>query len=394
MNNDAQAQNRILWLQVIGLGAVQGVISLTWLIYRLYLPKLLTSFGFSEQLAITVLIIENILGLITEPLFGELSDRMALKHFTRFPMIILGVILSSAFFIALPTIVIFGNSEGVIRWILPLMSIAWALAMTTFRSPVMALLGMSAPMDKLPIAASILVIVSGIITAFSPILKEFFLSLGAGITFSLGSISLLAGVALLRYFTKPTLQPTSENQESRSPLNSATIRQFALIVATGITLSWAFRLLMSSMTNGLNKYQMVIVFIFIALASFPNGIIAEKIGNQKAMLLGIGASLLSLLLLNFSSQIIITVIAIELIIITVNLVMNGTIPFALSLSPPQRSGLGIGLYFGGFGLGSSLFDIIFSAPGNISPITKASVGALAFLLAGGCIAFSQKRIIN
>ena len=38
---------RVLWLQVLGLAAVQGAISLTWVIYNLYLDDLLLTLGFS-----------------------------------------------------------------------------------------------------------------------------------------------------------------------------------------------------------------------------------------------------------------------------------------------------------------------------------------------------------
>ncbi len=37
----------VLWRQVLGLTAVQGAITLAWVIYRLYLPDLLAQFGWS-----------------------------------------------------------------------------------------------------------------------------------------------------------------------------------------------------------------------------------------------------------------------------------------------------------------------------------------------------------
>ena len=74
---------KVLWLQVWGLAAVQGAIAkrcceaqiaLTWVIYNLYLIKLLTDFGFPKELATGVLIIDNILAAVMEPLRGGLSD--------------------------------------------------------------------------------------------------------------------------------------------------------------------------------------------------------------------------------------------------------------------------------------------------------------------------------
>jgi hypothetical protein len=41
-------QPAVLWLQVWGLAAVQGAITLTWIIYNLYLPQLLAQFSFPK----------------------------------------------------------------------------------------------------------------------------------------------------------------------------------------------------------------------------------------------------------------------------------------------------------------------------------------------------------
>jgi len=44
-------------------------------IYNLYLPKLLTQFGFPQGLVTALLIIEAVLAVVMEPLFGGLSDQ-------------------------------------------------------------------------------------------------------------------------------------------------------------------------------------------------------------------------------------------------------------------------------------------------------------------------------
>jgi Na+/melibiose symporter-like transporter len=92
----SKASPRVLWLQVWGLAAVQGAIALTWVIYNLYLLKLLTDFGFPKTLATGLLIIENILAAVMEPLMGALSDQTQRWVGTRFPFISVGVVLASA----------------------------------------------------------------------------------------------------------------------------------------------------------------------------------------------------------------------------------------------------------------------------------------------------------
>jgi Na+/melibiose symporter-like transporter len=98
-------QTQIQWRRLGGITAVQTAITLTWVIYSLYLPDLLVQLGFAKQLAATLLIIEHGLEAASEPIFGAMSDRSQQKMGTRFPWIILGVVLASAFLIALPIIV-------------------------------------------------------------------------------------------------------------------------------------------------------------------------------------------------------------------------------------------------------------------------------------------------
>lgn len=73
---------------------------------------------------------------------GSFSDRMQHPIGTRLPLIWLGVILASAGFIAIPTFAVLGSTlTDAFRWILPVLLVVWALAMSLFCSPVLSLLG-------------------------------------------------------------------------------------------------------------------------------------------------------------------------------------------------------------------------------------------------------------
>ena len=133
MNN-----NPVLWSKVWGIATTQGAFTLTWVIYNLYLTQLLVNLGFSQELAVWILIIEHMLEAIIEPTFGVYSDRQKQKIGTSIPIINLSIILSSVLFLAIPALVIFINPETIWRWLLPALAIAWASVMAIFRSPVMA----------------------------------------------------------------------------------------------------------------------------------------------------------------------------------------------------------------------------------------------------------------
>ncbi|MGV0104172.1 MFS transporter [Nostoc sp. DSM 114160] len=379
----------ILWVQVWVLAAVQGAITLSWLIYNIYLPQLLTQFGFPASLAVDLVLVENALGAVLEPVMGGLSDQARRWVGTRFPFISVGMILASALFIAIPCVVSLIPPTTMMRSLLPIVLVAWALAMTIFRSPVMCLLGMYSTPAQLPLAVSFVTLTGGVIGAFRPISYKFILSLGPVYTFALGSFVILGAAAVLRLVNPPEA-PVDKHQAETVKLP---LQKLALILGTGFGVAWGIRFLMDVLGKVLKTQLntdnidvlMVWIGIAIAIASIPAGIFAVKIGNRQAMLCGICAIIPSLLIMiSLGAQIPI----IGLIIASFSLIVNGAIPFALGLVPQRWAGLGIGMYFGGFALAMSLFGIIFPQLQVITPFVGAVGGGLAFLFAGVCIAVS------
>ncbi|MGF1673080.1 MAG: MFS transporter [Rivularia sp. (in: cyanobacteria)] len=391
MNNSKQ----ILWLQVCGLAMVQGAITLSWVIYNFYLPKLLVQFGFSQSLAISLLILENALAVFMEPLMGSLSDNSQRWFASRFPFITVGVLLSSALFIAIPCVVTFVPPTTVLKYILPVLVVAWALAMTVFRSPVLSLLGRYAMPKSLPMAASVLTLIGGTIGSFRIAANDLLLSFGPIITFAFGSFVLLGSAAVLRFIHPPQIvsQEPVDKHQAASPL-PISIRALGLIFVLGGSFAWGYR----SLFDGVGKFlklqnssdniqlQMVIFGIAVAFAALPAGLIASKIGNRNAMLGGVCAAILLILLLPFVGA---NVVILAFLAIGISFVLNGTIPFALEMVPPHRGGLGIGMYFGGVGLAMSIFGSLFNQPQGITPQFAALMSAIAFSLVFGCIIWSN-----
>ena len=402
------SQVSVLWLQVFGLAGMQGAITLCWVIYKLYLPKLLVQFGFPAGLVLTLLIIENLLAAIMEPLMGGLSDKTQRWMGTRFPFISVGVVLSSALFILIPAIVIFGKPTLVFRTIFLIAIIIWALAMTVFRSPTMSLLYRYATPAALPLAASLLTLTGGLIGSLQPLTSKIFLGLGPAITFAIGSFVLLLATTILRFINPREMGGEGEEGEKggmgenlirHSPLPTphSLFPNLGLVFLTGAVLTWGASFFMPTIQKclihqlGAEKVPsvMLIIGIGLACAALPAGAIATKLGNNRAMLFGIGAIIPLILMISSAKGVIATVIII-IAIASFSLIMNGTIPFALSMMPPQRAGLGIGMYFGGVTAGAGLFGLVFPTLNSLTPIITAILGAIAFLIAGFSIAASQK----
>ena len=388
----------ILWLQVCSLGIVQGAISISWVIYNLYLPKLLVQFGFPQSLAISLLILENALAVVMEPLMGSLSDRAQRWFGSKFPFITVGIFLSSALMIAIPSIVTFVPPTTVIRYILPVVMVAWALAMTVFRSPVLSLLGRYAMPKSLPMAASVLTLIVGVIGAFRLTAYDFILGLGPIAAFTIASLVLLGSATVLRFVHPPDTrsdQPVDRHRAVAPP--PVSFPALGLIFSLGASFAWGYRLLLDAVGKFLKiqlnadnvELQLAIFGIAIAFAALPAGAIATKIGNRKTMLYGSGVTVILMLLMPYIGA---QILVLALLVGALIFILNGTIPFALEMVPPDRGGLGLGMYFGGAGLAMSIFGSVFQNPKAIAPEFAAVVSAIAFLLAGICVVVGN--IIN
>lgn len=392
----SQSESLILWQQVGGVAVLQGAITLTWMLYRLYVPQLLAGFGFPGfDMAIGIL--EDALAVAIEPFAGWLSDKQRRWMGTRFPIIIIGTILSSVLFIMIPAIFILGDPASLWRWILPVVIVAWAMAMAMFRSPAVSLLGKYASQTQLPQAMSLLVLAGGVVGAIKPVASGFILSLGPAFTFAIGSFVLLAAVAFLR-----SVNPDATVSELSSDTqidDRVSIWSLGLIAITGMAVAWGSRAMaerilpdvLATQIPGIDiKLLMMGVGFALAFAALLAAKVAVRAGNRRALLGGLATTAVLLLVMVFSQGAVAVGAIVMAAILSYSLVANGTVPFALSLVPPLRGGLGVGIYFGGFSLGMTLYSIVFGAPLGLPVVNAAVIGAIAFLVAGVCVAAGDR----
>lgn len=387
------ASSGIQWPRVAGVMAVQGAMTLAWVIYALYLPQLLTEMGLAKELAGTLLIIEHGLEMIIEPITGSLSDRAQWRLGTRFSIITPGIICASALFIAIPTVVIFGQS---VKILLPIIAVLWASAMAIFRSPAIAILGKSAPTVQLPVAASFLTLIQQLVGALRFTVYGFILSLGAGFTFAIGSVVLLGAVAFLRWTVPPDIPQVGES----SPLRRHEVIRLPiaiLLIGVALGLGSGFRFTFAALGLHFQSFLegdqvgwgMLGFSLVLALSALPAGKLATKLGNSVLMTCGAIATAVLMLGLVFLPVNTVWTISLVVMGFFLSAVLNGSVPLVLSVSPRDRIGLGLGLYFGAFSGGLNFFDVVFK-PLKVSVLTQATGASLALLLAAVCIAGTRQ----
>ncbi len=382
---------RIEWQRVLGITALQGTMTLAWVIYAFYLPELLVDLGFDRSLALVLLNLEHLLEVAIEPTFGALSDRSQRRLGTRLPWIGLGVILAAALLLLLPAIAFFGSPSQAWRWLLPILAVAWAGAMAIFRSPTLVLLGRAAPQPQLPLAASCLTLVQQLVGSLRFTAYGFILGLGPFITFAIGSLALLLAAAGLRVVTPPeppVLAPAS-------PLPRLNRRAFVLLVGTAIALGWSLRFSLAALGQTSAQWLgdqaglgMLTFSLLAALAALPAGTLASRWDNTRAMAAGATATGLLILAVCFAPSLVLAAIALLPLSFAFSLTLNGAVPFVLNLVPPERAGLALGAYFGALGGGLSFFDLTWSS--ITAQPDQALGGALAFIAASALIALTLK----
>lgn len=246
----------VLWGKVCALAGVQGAIALAWVIYNLYLVQLLTQLGFAELWATLLLIVENLLAMVMEPLMGTLSDRMQHTLGTRLPLISFGMVASAAMFFIIPLTVMGGGP--VLRWVMITVVVTWAIAMTVFRSPALSLLGRYAFQTQLPQAASVLTLVGGVAEAMRPLAGNLLLSLGAIATFGVGAAVLLIAAVVLRWAKPEAAITAAPRPEASESFRFAALpwRGLGLVFGAGVGVTLGFRLLMMNFPAVLSRLPM------------------------------------------------------------------------------------------------------------------------------------------
>jgi Na+/melibiose symporter-like transporter len=381
----------ILWRKVFGIAAIQGVVTLTWVIYNAYFPKLLVGLGLTVGIAKVVLIIEHFLEAIIEPIFGEISDNLQNKIGTKIPIISRGIILASLFFMAIPLLGILIKPQGQLAYLLAMVAILWASCMAIFRSPAISLMFAAAPMDKLPQAFGVLNLIGGIVGAFRFDAYGIILKLGPNFAFFIGSISLLIVGFYLRYLYPPNPSANLGEIGENLILPKIKLSLLGLIISVGISISFSLRFILPTLNNiftsqiGENqaKLGMMLFLILMAFLSLPMGFLAAKFGNYNAILVCLLITIISLQFLTFIPSWLVIIILCG----SLSLVLNSVIPLIMELMPPTRMGLAIGCYFGGFGAGLSFFDLIFTKV----PLNEGMSGsAIALLCAMITMRLSRK----
>lgn len=371
--------------------------------------------------------LDNLVGVIIQPMMGSISDNTRTKYGRRMPFIIVGVILSAIFFSLIPT----GFLPTGSLWILLVWMFLFSIAMGSYRSQAVSLM----PDFVRPIhrskANAIINIMGGIgaIVAYTMSLVSDYI--GLQFTFIIASVIMVAALIVLFFkidenkaFSYKLLleaearegEKSKEKKEKIGLISSikdilkeedkSTIFILLAVFALFLThngLEALFSIYAGSGPNGvlgLSPGFAGFLFNFVAIpfiiAAFPLSILASKIGRKLCIKIGLALMFVSLLIGFAIQTTTVTMIILVFYGIGYALVNVNTIVIVWELAPSTKK---IGTYTGLYYFFSVLAQILgpLSVGGLRDLFGRTSLlldGAIFLILALVCMFFVRRGEIE
>ena len=409
--SEGEQEEKLNIKQTFIIGLAFFTTGISWSLYNTQVSQQLDNY-FTGVLIAGIIVgalmtLDNLVGVIIQPIMGSLSDNTRTKYGRRMPYIIVGVILSAIFFSLIPTGFPPTGSLGLlIVWMF-----LFSISMGSYRSQAVALMpDFVRPVHRSK-ANAVINIMGGIgaIVAYTMSLVSDYI--GLQVTFIIASVIMIAALIVLFFkidenkaFSYKLLleveakegEKTKEKKEKIGLLSSikdilreqdkSTIFMLLTIFCLFLThngLEALFSIYAGSGANGvlgLSRGFAGFLFNFVAIpfiiAAFPLSLLAPKIGRRLCIKIGL-AIMFAALLIGFAVQTTtVTMIILVSYGIGYALVNVNTIVIIWELAPSAKK---IGTYTGLYYFFSVLAQII--GPLSVGALRDA-FGKTSLLLDG------------
>ena len=359
----AAAQQTTNWKQIFSLGALNAAVVISWIAYHNYQPKVLEKFQVTD-LEEFMKIAQAIVLVFIPPIAGLVGDYFIRKSGNHFVVFMVGISITAMVFMAV-AFTISGNPLENLKVILPLMIVIWLISMNIFHSPANSMLELFAPAHQLPLAMSVLALITELLYALEPIVVEIIDLIGAPLTFVTGGVLILTSGIVFRASTK------NINLRREADFKEDHIDHLEKIALCGLAFGLANAILMNIFpivldekltffaSETLKGKQYVSMILGVsAFAAIPISPLVNRWGTKKAVLIGLAITFISISLITmpFPSQVF-TVGACTLFGLGFSLLAVSSFPFVLANVSKKRLTFGAGLFFGSFELADGLMNI-------------------------------------
>ncbi len=354
----------IQWKQVWSLVALDLSIVISWIAYHKYQPELLTQFRFS-QYVFELAIVQGLILFVTPPIAGWFADRARRKNTQAIPVVGIGINLVSMVFMVV-AVTIWAKPGGIIRMFFPLMIVLWLVFMNVFHSPAISTLEMFVPREKLPQIMAIFAVITDVAASLEPSIIDLISLFGAPITFAVGGL-LVFGSGLWLQKTVRSFKSIA----SDSPTNEGNHpSRFEIVIALGVFMGLAtmcfFELfpelaekkLLFLKANGFKGTYFTSILIAVsAVLCYPLSLWVQRFSVVKAAWIGFAGFVVLISGISLFSGTL-ALVCFALYPVFYALMSVTFLPLAFTNLSVRQKVLGVGLFFSGVQLASSVVEAL------------------------------------
>jgi len=282
-------------------------ISLAWSIYNSYVPVFLSGLIKSSTVVGTIMTIDNLFGVLFQPLFGRLSDRTQNRFGRRMPYLLVGITLSALFFFFIPWYdrldALFPSQNLSLVFIMASV-ILMNFFMSVYRAPAVALMPDAIPSSLRSRANGIIVAIGGVGTIIALTFGGFLYKLGKIYPFMLGSgLMVFALLVLVLFYREPETpysadSDSEEKGEDREKKGKKGLLRPSLLFMLLTVFFWfcGFEAINSfftlfcrerfGMDPGDATQMMAPMVLMFMVCCYPGGVLGGKMGRKRTLLLG------------------------------------------------------------------------------------------------------------
>ena len=369
--------------------------SLVWSIYNAFVPQILEGFIASTFVIGMIMSIDNLFGVVLQPLFGKISDGTRSRFGRRLPFLFFGMPICAAVFVFIPYM------QNL--WSLMAVVIVFTFVMGIWRTPAVSLMPDLTPGPLQSKANGIVNLMGGIaaILAFA----------GGGLLFGLGgfplpflvsALMLLGALAVVALFVKEPELPYEEAVKAdRTGLNLAPGEKTSFFLLLSSIFFWfagynaveTFFTLYATNTlgiaPGLASMMLSIFALTFVIFAVPMGMIGDRYGRKKCIFTGLCLLTLSFVPMIFIANIWLTAAMLLIGGVFWSCVNINSLPMITKMSGPMRIGTFIGYYylfsFSANIVTTPIFGLIRDFVGHYQVLFSYAV--VCFLLAIACLVF-------
>lgn len=381
MQNAVTANHKLHYGKTALIGFGFMAVQIAWIIYNARVPLILRENSTIANLAWAstavgiIMVIDNIFGVVFQPLFGRLSDKTHTRFGKRTPYMMIGIPLCALLFILIPRLQTIGA--------LMLDIIVFNFIMSTWRSPVVALMPDLVPSELRGEGNAVINIMGGIGVVLGTVSGTIIELLTGNKdelyvrnqVFVFGAIVMVICLLVVVFLVRePDNRITKEESLMRKAEYEATKRKKegktsfkSLHLTRGEIKSLIFMLIAlffnSNATDSIQTYfttfataelnmsennASLIITLFAAatvLGAIPAGKCGQKWGRKKTIILGWAVILVMFLAFYITKWIPLMYIAILAGGFFISFVTINTLPLVLEIGGPERVGTFTGYYY-------------------------------------------------